>query len=63
MTTLELSARWGGRISARTLNNWRTSSGNGPPYVKIGGAVMYRLEDVERWEAARTVSSTSEYKR
>lgn len=60
LTTKEVSARWGGRIAVRTLNNWRTG-GNGPPYVKIGGAVLYKLVDILKWEDARTVNSTSEY--
>lgn len=56
----QLSERWGGRIKVRTLHNWRTSGG-GPPFTKIGGAVLYKLDDVEKWEASRTVQSTSQY--
>lgn len=33
------------RISARTLANWR-SQGIGPKYQKIGGRVVYHIEDV-----------------
>lgn len=62
LTVKELSDRYGGRISVRTLNNWRTT-GNGPPFTKIGGAVLYKRADVERWEHARTVNSTSEYRK
>lgn len=62
MTAREMSERWGGRIAVRTLNNWRTS-GTGPPFVKIGGAVLYKLGDVLKWEASRTVDSTSQYTR
>lgn len=60
ITPQQLSDRWEGRISARTLANWR-SAGNGPPFVKIGGAIVYRSIDVESWEARNTVSCTSQY--
>ncbi len=51
LNQIELSRRWG--ISHRTLERWR-SLGQGPTYVKIGGRVVYRLEDVERYESERT---------
>lgn len=60
LTPQQLSERWGGRINVRTLANWR-SQGNGPPFCKIGGAICYRLSDVEAWENRNTVSSTSQY--
>jgi hypothetical protein len=44
----ELAARW--RISARTLERWRWQR-VGPPHLKIGGRVVYRLEDVVAYEA------------
>ncbi|MET4489463.1 helix-turn-helix domain-containing protein [Bradyrhizobium sp. LA7.1] len=62
LTPVELSERWGGRVNVRTLNNWR-SSGKGPPFAKFEGVVLYRLEDLEKWENERVVSSTSEYGR
>ena len=46
----ELSRRW--RLSPRTLEQWRWKK-IGPRYLKIGGRVLYRLEDVEAYEAAR----------
>lgn len=60
LTPAELSERWRNRINVRTLANWR-SQGNGPSFVKIGGAIAYRLSDVEEWEKRNTVSSTSQY--
>lgn len=45
---IELADRWG--ISERTLERWRWL-GEGPAYLKIGGRVVYRLEDVEHYEA------------
>ncbi len=47
LSQMELSDRWG--ISHRTLERWRWL-GEGPPYLKIGGRVVYRLEDIERYE-------------
>lgn len=62
LTPQQLSDRWGGRIKLRTINNWRIT-GDGPPYTKIGGAVLYPISEVEKWEKARTVNSTSQYGR
>ena len=38
MTAREVSERWNGAISPRTLANWRSCS-KGPPFVKFGGVV------------------------
>jgi hypothetical protein len=35
-------------VTEKTLMNWR-SVGQGPPFVKVGGAVLYRLASVDRW--------------
>ena len=43
----ELSARW--NLSPRTLERWRWL-GEGPRYLKLGGRVLYRVEDVEVFE-------------
>ena len=53
----QLAERWG--ISARTLERWRWIGG-GPRYLKIGGRVVYRLDDVEAFEAERLRGSTCE---
>ena len=45
----ELAFRW--RISPRTLERWRWSK-TGPVFLKIGGRVIYRLEDIEAFEIA-----------
>ena len=47
LTQNELAQRW--RISPRTLERWRWL-GEGPQYLKIGGRVVYRFEDIERYE-------------
>jgi hypothetical protein len=44
-----LAERW--RVSMRTLEQWRWQ-GKGPRYLKIGGRVVYRVEDVEAFEVA-----------
>lgn len=51
-----LAQRWG--ISERTLEQWRWK-GCGPKYLKIGGRVVYRLEDVEAFEAERLHQNTN----
>lgn len=45
----DLAKRW--NISFRTLERWRWE-GVGPAYLKIGGRVVYRLEDIEEFEAS-----------
>ena len=44
----QLAKRW--HLSPRTLERWRWS-GRGPSFVKIGGRVLYRIEEIERIEA------------
>lgn len=39
----ELASRW--KVSVRTVRKWRLD-GKGPAYLKIEGAVRYRLSDV-----------------
>jgi hypothetical protein len=51
LNQIDLSRRWS--ISPRTLERWRWLKA-GPQYLKIGGRVVYRLEDVESFEAAQT---------
>ena len=53
MTPKELSERYKGAITERTLANWR-SSGDGPKFTKIGGRVLYPLSFIEEWERKRT---------
>ncbi len=60
LTPLELSQRYGGRITVRTLANWRTQ-GSGPPFTKVGGAILYDTDKLAAWEQRNTVTSTSQY--
>jgi hypothetical protein len=50
LNQIELSRRWG--FSPRTLEGWRWF-GKGPAFVKAGGKVLYRLEDIEAFEATQ----------
>jgi hypothetical protein len=50
ITQAELARRW--RISPRTLERWRWLD-TGPAYLKLGGTVTYRIEDVLTHEAAQ----------
>ena len=56
LNQIELAERW--NISHRTLERWRWT-GEGPRYLKIGGRVVYRLEDIEAYEASQLRGSTS----
>jgi hypothetical protein len=57
LNQIELAARL--NISPRTLERWRWT-GEGPRYMKVGGRVVYRLEDVEGYEASQLRNSTAE---
>jgi hypothetical protein len=46
-------------MSQRTLERWRWR-GEGPPFIKIGGRVVYRLEDIEAFETQQWRTSTSD---
>ena len=48
LNQVELARRWS--LSHRTLERWRWE-GRGPRYLKIGGRVVYRLSDIEAYEA------------
>jgi predicted site-specific integrase-resolvase len=56
LNQIELARRW--NISARTLERWRWI-GEGPIYLKLGGRVSYRLEDVEHYEATHLQANTN----
>jgi hypothetical protein len=60
LTPAEVSERWGGRVKVRTLANWR-SQGSGPPFTKLGGAILYDTAKLAEWEQRATVTATSQY--
>jgi hypothetical protein len=45
-------------LSGRTLEKHRCT-GTGPVFRKLGGRVVYAIEDLETWAAERRRSSTS----
>lgn len=55
LTPRMLADRW--LISPKTLERWRMQ-GTGPAYYKIGGRVLYSLEQIEEHEFDRTRLST-----
>jgi hypothetical protein len=59
LNQVQLSRRWS--ISPRTLERWRWLK-SGPQYLKIGGRVVYRIEDIEAYEAKQMHSVSSAQK-
>ena len=51
----EVAQRW--CVSHRTLERWRWT-GQGPRFLKVGGRVVYRIEDIEAYEADQLRTST-----
>ena len=60
LNQVQLSRRWS--ISPRTLERWRWLQ-QGPQYLKIGGRVVYRLDDVEAFEVDRERNAQSSQNR
>ena len=56
LNQIDLSRRWS--LSPRTLERWRWL-GVGPRYLKIVGRVVYRLEDIEEFEAQQAPDALS----
>jgi len=52
----QLAARWG--LSEKTLERWRML-GTGPVFLKLGGRVLYRVEEVEAHEQQRARRCTA----
>lgn len=55
LTTEEVSERYRGQISTGTLENWRTQR-IGPPFVKIGRAVLYPRDELDAWNKRNLVT-------
>ena len=47
LTSRELSQRW--NLSIRTIEKWRYVD-YGPPFLKLGKAIRYRIEDIIDFE-------------
>ena len=52
-----LATRWD--VSEATLERWRTE-GLGPRFLKLQGRVLYRLVDIEAYEASCLSISTTQ---
>jgi hypothetical protein len=50
LSQVQLARRW--HLSPRTLERWRWL-GQGPAFLKLGGRIVYRLDDVEAFERAQ----------
>lgn len=49
-------------LSYRTLEKLR-STGGGPPYRKVTGTVLYRIDELDQWVEAKVFTSTSDISR
>ncbi|MBT4879516.1 MAG: DNA-binding protein [Alphaproteobacteria bacterium] len=47
ITSHDLSRRW--CVKSSTLSQWRWN-GRGPKYLKIGGRILYRIDDIVAFE-------------
>lgn len=50
LTVEDLAERLG--VPAATIYRWRTN-GTGPPGLRVGRHLRFRIADVEEWERAR----------
>jgi excisionase family DNA binding protein len=41
-------------VSTQTLSNWRCTGRYKLPFIRIGRAIRYRLDHLEKWLASRT---------
>jgi hypothetical protein len=54
LTAEEVSERYRGEITVGTLRNWRAMR-IGPPFIKVGKAVLYPLAELEAWDQKNMV--------
>jgi excisionase family DNA binding protein len=47
------------RLGKATLERFRLT-GEGPSFIRLGGAVRYRLSDLDAWMESRVARSTSD---
>ena len=52
----QLATRWG--LSEKTLERWRML-GTGPVFLKLGGRVLYNIEEIQAHEQQRTRRCTA----
>ncbi len=54
LTLEEVVHRYRGQISEGTLRNWR-SMRVGPSFLKLGKAVLYPLDELNRWDRSNLI--------
>lgn len=54
LTAEEVAERYRKEISVGTLRNWRAMR-IGPPFVKIGKAVLYPVQELDKWDRKNLV--------
>ena len=54
ITEKQLAERW--QMNKRSLYRLR-SEGTGPPYIKIGVTILYKLADIKAYEKQNTISN------
>ena len=54
LTLEEVVERYRRQVNERTLRNWR-SMRIGPSFIKIGKAILYPLEELDRWDRRNLV--------
>jgi hypothetical protein len=54
LTAEEVTKRYRGEITVGTLRNWRALR-IGPPFVKIGKAVLYPVDQLDAWDQQNLV--------
>lgn len=57
-TPQEVLAQLDHKVVIGTLGNWRYR-GEGPPFRKIGGRVLYPVPEFRNWERSRQFTDTS----
>jgi hypothetical protein len=55
LTVEEVSERYRGQITVGTLRNWRAMR-IGPPFVKVGKAVLYPTGELDAWDQKNMVT-------
>ncbi len=43
-------------VKLQTLATWRCTKRGGPPFIKVGALIRYRLSEVERWLQRQTIT-------
>lgn len=60
LTSIDLAKRW--MMPDKTLSQWRWN-GRGPKFTKIGRHILYKIEDIEKFEEEKSYNHTGQYKK